>query len=111
MRFTFLLSLVAGTQAIVTQPFVAKSTVPATTFRVSHIDADFTASSGMNEDAMPSLIDHLNEENFVESLEMMEPLFMNECVGKEYETFMSQLESKCNEIGKDIPPGYAPHHP
>jgi hypothetical protein len=76
----------------------------------THINRDFTAGSGMNDDTIPFLIKNLSKDNFKESLEMLEPLLMNECVGDECELFMQQLKDKVTEIGMKIPDGYAPSH-
>ena len=116
MRVAFFLSLVAvvatTTQAFTTAPAFTKA--PMTTGlseSSSHIDKAFTASSGMNDHVIPSIIDHLNHDNFQESLEMMEPLLMNECVDHEYNEYMTQLEQKCHALGKEVPSNYAPTHP
>ena len=74
------------------------------------MDKSYTAGSGMNDDTLPSMIKHLSTDNFDESLEMMEPLLLNECVGEECELFMSQLQDKAAELGMTIPKGYAATH-
>jgi hypothetical protein len=71
---------------------------------------DFTAGSGMDVEHIPFLIDNLNEENFAESLAVLEPLLTNECVGDVCDDYMSQLKEKAESIGKQIPSGYAPSH-
>ncbi|KAG7369573.1 hypothetical protein IV203_027319 [Nitzschia inconspicua] len=85
----------------------------ATTLQMTsetHINRDYTAGSGMNDNSIPVLIKNLNKDNFEESLEMLEPLLMNECVGEECELFMGQLNDKATEIGMKVPDGYAPSH-
>jgi hypothetical protein len=57
-----------------------------------------------------AFIDNLTVDNFVETLEMMEPLLLNECVGPECDVHLDRLRSKCQEIGKELPEGYAPTH-
>jgi hypothetical protein len=114
MRITFLVALMAfSVQAFTILPTQQKvrSAVLLRMSSETHIDRDYTASEGMNHDSIPTLIHHLKEDNFVESLEMMEPLFMNECVGEEYDQYMTQLKMKCAELGKQLPEGYAPNHP
>jgi len=107
--FAFLFALVASAQAFTHQALVTQKT---TLFNSeTHIDPQYTVSEGMTHDTVPVFIDNLNQENFLESLEMMEPLLMNECVGKEYDEFMSQLETKCADVGKKVPKGYAKTHP
>jgi len=76
----------------------------------TRISKDYQAASGMNEQHIPTLIDKLTPGNFAESLEMMEPFLMNECLENEYQEFMDMLRSKSSVIGKDVPRGYAPPH-
>jgi len=76
----------------------------------THISKDFEADSGMNVSSLPVLIKNLAPDNFDESLEIMEVLLVNECVGKEYDDYMGQLKAKAKEIGMDIPSGFAPTH-
>lgn len=74
------------------------------------MNKDFTADSGLDIGSVPVLIENLNKDNFAESLEMLEPMLMNECAGDECTLFLSQLEKKCAAIGKSLPEGYAPTH-
>jgi hypothetical protein len=76
---------------------------------VTHIAKEFTAGSGMNVQTIPTMIDHLTEDNFDESLEMMEPLLVNEATLTEYLGFIKVLKARCETIGKSIPEGYAHH--
>ena len=109
MKTAFLIaSLIASVQAFA--PMASTSRTTALFSSDTHIDKAYTAGSGMNDDTLPFLIKNLDEDNFVESLEMMEPLLMNECVGDECDMFLSQLEDKASELGKEIPAGYAPSH-
>jgi predicted esterase len=68
------------------------------------------ADSSLDVHNLRSLIDNLKPDNFDVSLEMMEPLLMNECVGDECEMYLEQLKDKCGEIGKELPSGFAPTH-
>ena len=76
----------------------------------SHQAKDFTAGSGVDVDHIPMLIKNLSTDNFEESLEMLEPLLTNECVGDVCDDFMSELKDKAAAIGKEIPAGFAPSH-
>mmetsp|Transcript_40267 Transcript_40267/g.83861 ORF Transcript_40267/g.83861 Transcript_40267/m.83861 type:complete len:111 (-) Transcript_40267:241-573(-) len=71
---------------------------------------NFFADSGLTVDAIPMYIDNLDVDNFEASLEMLEPLLTNECVGDECDVFVGELKEKAASIGKDIPEGYAPYH-
>lgn len=68
------------------------------------------AGSGMNVNDIDLFIDNLNEENFVKSLEMLEPLLINECVGDVCDDYVGQVIAKADEIGKKVPKGYANTH-
>jgi len=70
----------------------------------------FVAGSGMNEHHIRILIENLSPENFAESLEVMEPLLTNECVGHECDLYMDMLHQKSSSIGMQVPQGYAPTH-
>lgn len=59
---------------------------------------------------LPFMIEKLTKENFDESIEMMEALLTNECVGDECDIAMGLLKEKCKEIGMELPPDYAPTH-
>jgi len=76
----------------------------------THISGGFQADSGMTVNDIPLFIKNLSADNFDESLEMLEPLLVNECVGDQCELFMEDLKAKCKEIGKELPAGYAPSH-
>jgi len=76
----------------------------------THISKDFEADSGMNVNNLPVLIKNLAPDNFEESMEIIEVLLVNECVGKEYDDFLGQLKKKATEIGKEVPAGFAPTH-
>ena len=67
-----------------------------------------TASSGVNVDDIPSIIENLTAENFDESLEVLEPLLMNECVGEVCMDYIGDVEAKAEKMGKAIPDSYAP---
>ena len=67
-----------------------------------------TAASGANVHDIPSLIEHLTAENFEESLELLEPLLMNECVGEECKDYVGEMEAKAEKLGKTVPDTYAP---
>ncbi|KAL3915893.1 MAG: hypothetical protein SGARI_008084 [Bacillariaceae sp.] len=110
MKTAFLIaSLFASSQAFA--PMTASTSRNTALFNAdSHIDKSFTAGSGMDVDTIPVLIKNLNEDNFAESLEMMEPLLMNECVGDECDIFLSQVQDKADDLGMKIPKGYAPTH-
>jgi hypothetical protein len=108
MRAIFLTSLLVAAQAF--QAPVCYKMSTALRSSDTHIDPQFTAGSGMDVDALPMFIDNLNQENFLESLEMMEPLFTNECVGDECDLLLGKLEEKCDKIGKKLPEGYAATH-
>lgn len=99
--------------AATTQAFVPGTRPSTPTFCMSsntHISKDFTADSGMNEAAIPVLIDNLNQENFLESLEMLEPLMTNECVGEVCDLYMGDLEEKCEKVGMDLPKDFPRTH-
>jgi hypothetical protein len=76
----------------------------------SSLVKDYTAGSGMNDDTIPVFIKNLSKDNFEASLEMLEPLLMNECIGDECEFYLGELHAKASEIGVKIPDGYAPSH-
>lgn len=76
----------------------------------THIDKDYTASAGMNVHDIPFLIEHLTQENFRETLEMLEPLLTNECVGDVCDDYLTHLHYKAAEIDKLIPPTYGRKH-
>ena len=77
MRFFVSASLVAHAAAF-SPALVAR---PQTALPSTHIDKSYTASSGMTEHDIALFIENLSPENFEESLEMLEPLLTNECVG------------------------------
>jgi len=68
------------------------------------------ADSSLDVHNLRSLIDNLKPDNFEKSLEVMEPLLMNECAGEECEMYLQELHEKCGEIGMKLPNGYAPSH-
>jgi hypothetical protein len=109
MKTAFVIAaLFASAQAFA--PMIITSHNTALFNSETHIDKSYTAGSGMNDDTLPFMIKNLSKDNFVESLEMMEPLLLNECVGEECELYMSQLQDKAAELGLKIPEGYAPTH-
>ena len=67
-----------------------------------------TAASGANIHDIPSLIEHLATDNFEESLVLLEPLLMNECVGEECKDYVGEVEAKAKKLGKTVPDTYAP---
>jgi hypothetical protein len=75
-----------------------------------HIDKGFTTGSGMNEHDIPLLIKNLTKDNFEASLEMLEPLLTNECVGEMCDDYMGEIEEKAHGLGMRVPVGYAPGH-
>ena len=85
----------------------------ATRLQVSntHIDRSFTADSGMTVDQISFFIKNLNHDNFDETLEMLEPLLMNECRGDTCGLFLEDIKLIANELGKQIPEGYATLRP
>ena len=106
MRFFSLLALLGYTNA-----FAPSSSARQATFLAStHISKEYTAGSGMTEHDIPLFIKNLSEDNFDESLEMLEALLNNECVGEVCEDYIGQLQDKAREIGKEIPPGYGSLH-
>jgi len=74
------------------------------------MDSSFTADSGLTADQIPMFIENLNAENFEESIKMLEPLLVNECVGDKCDLFLQELRDKAAAIGKELPAGYAPSH-
>ena len=108
MRFIAFLALVASSQAFAPMTIQSRSTKLFSSD--SHIDKSYTAGSGMDIDTLPFMISHLNEDNFVESLEMMEPLLMNECVGEECDILLEHIRNKAEDLGMEVPEGYAPNH-
>ena len=76
----------------------------------THMDKDYTAGSGMTEHEIGLFIDNLTAENFDESLEMLEPLLTNECVGEVCDDYVGRLKEKADKIGKTVPKGYAATH-
>ena len=112
MRFfsnAIILATLVGANGFTSPAFIGRKSMVLKTAD-SHIDKKFTASSGMDLDHLPVLIKNLSEDNFDESLEMMEPLLINEAVGKEYDDAMAKLKAKCKEIGKELPANFAPTH-
>lgn len=84
---------------------------PTTQLYETHIRKDYTVGSGMTEHEIPLFIKNLTVDNFEESLEMLEALLNNECVGDICEDYVGQLQDKAQELGKEIPKGYgALHH-
>ena len=57
-------------------------------------------------------IENLTADNFDESLEMLEPLLINECVGEICDDYMGMIFTKAENIGKMTPKWlrYAPRH-
>ncbi|KAL3895385.1 MAG: hypothetical protein SGARI_007465, partial [Bacillariaceae sp.] len=98
MRITAFLALLASSQAFMTSP--SQKTTTALKSSESHIDKGYTASSGMDIDTLPFMISMLDEDNFVESLEMMEPLLMNECVGSECDIFLECIQDRAEDLGQ-----------
>ena len=76
----------------------------------THMDKSYTAGSGMTEHDIALFIENLTPENFEESLEMLEPLLTNECVGEVCDDYVGRLEEKAAAIGKTVPKGYAATH-
>lgn len=109
MRFSSLVSLAVIGHA-------AAFSTPASFWRAkalsmsTHMDKDYTAGSGMTEHDISVFIENLTAENFEESLEMLEPLLTNECVGDVCDDFVAQLNDKAESIGKKVPDGYAATH-
>ena len=75
-----------------------------------HMNKDYTVSAGMTEHEIPLFIQKLSPDNFEASLEMLEPLLTNECVGDICDDYLSQLKEKAASIGKELPQGYAATH-
>ena len=68
------------------------------------------ADSSLDIHNLRPLIDNLAADNFEKSLELIEPLLVNECTGQECEDYLGQLQAKCKEIGLSLPAGFAPSH-
>lgn len=68
------------------------------------------ADSSLDVHNLRTLIDKLAPDNFDASLELIETLLVNECVGQECEDYMGDLQEKCKEIGMSLPEGFAPTH-
>jgi len=100
-----LLLLVASVNAF--SPSLRRS--PAFAAQMSSM-SEFFADSGLTVDAIPMYIDNLDVDNFEASLEMLEPLLTNECVGDQCDVFVDELKDKAAEIGKEIPEGYGRFH-
>ena len=103
---TFLFAFVASAGAFTAQPQARPLTSLA-----SSMDKSYTVSSGMTEHEIPFYIDNLTQENFAATLEMLEPLLTNECVGEICEDYLAQLQDKAEQLGQKLPAGYgATHH-
>ena len=111
MRCTvlFLISLTinAGNAFV---PSLGRPVAGVMTLANTHMDKSYTVGSGMTEHDIPGFIEKLTAENFEETLEMLEPLLTNECVGEICEDYVTQLKEKAASIGKEIPSTYAPTH-
>ncbi|KAL7571569.1 hypothetical protein ACA910_020984 [Epithemia clementina (nom. ined.)] len=105
-------SLLDTSQAFSIAPRNSQSIMSTTKLFTSstHISKDYLAGSGMNEHHIPVLIQNLTPENFDESLEMLEPLLTNECIGESCDMYLNDLNVKAKEIGKTVPEGFAPSH-
>jgi hypothetical protein len=67
---------------------------------------DKTAGSGMLLQHVELLIEHLDGDNFAESLDTMEPFLINEADDAFRENALKQIESKASSFGKSIPKDY-----
>ena len=109
MRFHSILSLAllpGAALGFVTPPaFGVKQVAAAPLF-----DRKQMADSSLDVHNLRSLIDNLAPDNFEASLDLIEPLLVNECVGQECEDYLSQLKDKCEDIGVALPDGFAPSH-
>jgi len=104
------LAAASGAHAFATGPAAAFVGSSSSSLKMTKMDKGFTADSGLTVEMIPMYIENLNEENFDESLGMLEPLLTNECVGDKCDTFMEDLKAKAASIGKSLPEGYAPSH-
>jgi hypothetical protein len=68
---------------------------------------DTTAGSGMQLQHVQTLIDKLNKDNYVVSLEMIEPFLVNEANTDLYEQSMKRIYHKAHNMGLPIPDNYA----
>lgn len=106
-------ALVISSFALAANAFTIRTPAMRTTTLFSsdsHLKKDFTSGSGMNEHDIPLFINNLTKENFEASLEMLEPLLLNECVGEVCDDYMGELLAKSDSIGMTIPKDYAPYH-
>jgi hypothetical protein len=67
---------------------------------------DKTAGSGMLLQHVELLIEHLDAENFANSLDTMEPFLINEADDAFRENALKRIESKASTFGKSIPEDY-----
>ena len=112
MRFTiFFLATIGFAEAFVSSPSFITRAAPALSMSASkHMDKSYTVGSGMTEHDIQFFIEKMSTENFEETLEMLEPLLTNECVGEVCEDYIGQLQDKAKSLGKKIPANYAPTH-
>ena len=87
----------------------SRFTSPLTRLRNAegHFSKEYTASSGVTVDQIPGMIEHLTIENMEESLDLLEPLLTNECVGDVCEDFLDEIEHKMEDMGEHLPQDYA----
>lgn len=111
MRLTvFFLAVMGSAEAFVNSPSFITRDPSLTMSSVTHMDKTYTVGSGMTEHDIQFFIEKMSPENFEETLEMLEPLLTNECVGDICEDYVGQLQDKAASIGKKVPDNYAPTH-
>lgn len=67
----------------------------------------YTAGSGMSLNHVQVLIDNLDESNYKESLEMIEPFLLNEADTQLYQDSMKRIYSKAHTLGIEVPEDFA----
>lgn len=76
-----------------------------------HMDEHFTPDGHVTAENIPAYIQHIDGENFDETLEILEPVLTEECEGVIQDIFMADLMIKAKKFGKKIPDDYGPLRP
>lgn len=77
------------------------------TGRLQMVHSEQNIGSGMQLPHVQMLIDKIDENNYAESLKMIEPFLLNEANKDEYQEAMRKLNRKAHHLGIEIPHDFA----
>lgn len=102
-------SIIATLLLITTEAFYITTTYGTVrnTGRLHMVHHEENLGSGMQLQHLHVLIDNMDETNYAESIQMIEPFLLNEASNEEYKEAMRQLNRKAHHLGIEIPHNFA----